>query len=149
MNREISFRGKSIETGRFVYGDLFHDKDCWGRITASYIYEYDNAHGRCFQSEVDPETVGQFTGLYDNSETKIFEGDIVNCTHWFFDGNEVEENFVANVGFRDGSFSLENIDSRYYSDYTGYENGRGKCWIGDINYYEDDYEVIGNIYEKQ
>jgi uncharacterized phage protein (TIGR01671 family) len=89
----------------------------------------------------------QFTGLTDKNGKEIYEGDIVQCTHWFFDGNEVEENFSARVGFKNGSFTLEDIDSRFYSNYTGEENGKGICWIGDINYCEDDYEVIGNIYE--
>ncbi|MEC1406843.1 YopX family protein [Bacillus halotolerans] len=89
----------------------------------------------------------QYTGLKDMNGREIYEGDIIHCVHWFFDGNEIEERFTASVGFRDGSFTLENINSRYYSDYTGEENVKGICWIGDINYCEEDYEVIGNIYE--
>ncbi|MEC1900996.1 YopX family protein [Bacillus atrophaeus] len=90
----------------------------------------------------------QYTGLKDKNGREIYEGDIIHCVHWFFDGNEIEEHFTASVGFRDGSFTLEDIDCRYYSDYTGEENGKGICWIGDINYCEEDYEVIGNIYEN-
>ncbi|MEW4192185.1 YopX family protein [Bacillus altitudinis] len=90
----------------------------------------------------------QFTGLKDCNGVEIYEGDIIHCVHWFFNGDEIEEHFTASVGFRDGSFTLENIKSRYYSDFTGEENGKGICWIGDVNYCEEDYEVIGNIYEN-
>ncbi|WP_214783324.1 YopX family protein [Exiguobacterium sp. s183] len=89
----------------------------------------------------------QYTGLKDKNDVEIYEGDIVRCIHWFFDGNEVQEEFTASVGFKDGSCTLENINSRFYSDYTGEENGTGVCWIGSINYTEEDYEVIGNIHE--
>ncbi|XNN69484.1 YopX family protein [Bacillus pumilus] len=90
----------------------------------------------------------QYTGLKDKNGVEIYEGDIIHCVHWFFNGDEIEEHFTASVGFRDGSFTLENIKSRYYSDFTGEENGKGICWIGNINYCEEDYEVIGNIYQN-
>ncbi|WLP59889.1 YopX family protein [Bacillus pumilus] len=90
----------------------------------------------------------QYTGLKDKNGVEIYEGDIIHCVHWFFNGDEIEEHFTASVGFRDGSFTLENIKSRYYSDFTGEENGKGICWIGEINYCEEDYEVIGNIYQN-
>ncbi|MGG4324060.1 YopX family protein [Bacillus sonorensis] len=96
----------------------------------------------------EPFYLMQYTGLKDKNRKEIYEGDIIHCVHWFFDGNEIEEHFTASVGFRDGSFTLENINSRYYSDYTFEENGKGICWIGDINYCDEDYEIIGNIYQN-
>ncbi|WP_111290013.1 YopX family protein [Bacillus safensis] len=103
----------------------------------------------CFD-ETDYELIARnlFTGLKDSEGNEIYEGDIIHCVHWFFNGDEIEEHFTASVGFRDGSFTLENIKSRYYSDFTGEENGKGICWIGEINYCEEDYEVIGNIYQN-
>ena len=64
--REILFRGKSTDTGKWVEGDL-------SRLPtgARYIGNYRSAYA------VDPETVGQFTGLYDKNGKRIFEGDIV------------------------------------------------------------------------
>ncbi|MDE1367495.1 YopX family protein [Bacillus licheniformis] len=101
-----------------------------------------------FSDEYELISRDLYTGLKDNTDREIYEGDIIHCVHWFFDGNEIEEHFTASVGFRDGSFTLENINSRYYSDYTFEENGKGICWIGDINYCDEDYEIIGNIYQN-
>ncbi|SCA85853.1 YopX family protein [Bacillus glycinifermentans] len=140
--REIKFRGKPIEDYgdiKWFYGgiDLNHD-DKLAYISTPY-----NGH-----VPVEWESIGQYTGLKDKNGREIYEGDIIHCVHWFFDGNEIEEHFTASVGFRDGSFTLENINSRYYSDYTAEENGKGICWIGDINYCEEDYEVIGDVYRN-
>ncbi|MCY7446360.1 YopX family protein [Bacillus safensis] len=140
--REIKFRGSPIED----YDDLNWFE---GGI---YINKDDRlAYINTDYSGVVPvhwDSVGQYTGLKDSEGNEIYEGDIIHCVHWFFNGDEIEEHFTASVGFRDGSFTLENIKSRYYSDFTGEENGKGICWIGDINYCEEDYEVIGNIYEN-
>ncbi|MFJ5794442.1 YopX family protein [Bacillus atrophaeus] len=138
--REIKFRAWHEKWNRLIYEIYLGDNEVKFPIgNTNDILDINEEYSNLiFQ---------QYIGLKDTNGREIYEGDIIHCVHWFFDGHEIEEHFTASVGFRDGSFTLENINSRYYSDYTGEDNGKGICWIGDINYCEEDYEVIGNIYE--
>lgn len=119
----ILFRGRSLETGEWVYGyfvncaSMYDDpeKDRVAEIIevgADRIYtgeyDYNRAH------EVYPETVGQWTGLVDKNGVKIFGGDVMHNA-----GNVVEYCF--------GSFCI-NGDSLL------------SFWTGT--------EVIGNIWDN-
>lgn len=66
MKREILFRGRNIDTGEWVYGDL---------LTGNRIVH--PGERDLLSTDVDQDTVGQFTGATDKNSVKIFEGDII------------------------------------------------------------------------
>lgn len=83
--REILFRGKRLNNGEWVFGDLYHR---WEEVVITSFYAGHHV-------AVDPATVGQFTGLTDKNGERIFEGDVVST------GKEKRV-----VRFRNGAFEL-------------------------------------------
>jgi len=65
---EILFRGKSKLTGSWVFGDL---------ITKPVHHECCILENGCINHSVYPESVGQYTGLNDKNDIKIFKKDIL------------------------------------------------------------------------
>lgn len=72
MERIIKFRGKHISTGEWLFGS--HYDDCGEE------YILPNIVGSAIDYEdyqVDPNTVGQYTGVNDNAGVSVFEGDVI------------------------------------------------------------------------
>ena len=89
---EILFRGKRIDNGEWVFGYYVCLYDNKGNISHRIYSGYAETDCGDFYPdwfEVDPKTVGLFTGLTDKNDKKIFEEDIVkvldkhlDCVIW-------------------------------------------------------------------
>lgn len=129
--REILFRGKRTDNGEWVEGYLVCDRTFWGEPGFhAYIVSHEHPSG-CFGSdiyiEVDPSTVGQYTGLTDKNGKRIFEGDIVKDDSISLLGDVV----FSTVGVP--SFGINDVhDGLQYHDSFWHE-----------------LEIIGNIHDNQ
>lgn len=131
--REILFRGK--DKNWWVYGGIIHQTDYYGDEVDDY-YIIDGTH--TFENDIgdnykikDPSTIGQFTGLLDKNDNKIFEGDIVRVQ--MRKAGEAPNYMIGSVEYLKGAFCVKWVDTQY-----------GRSFVG----YLEDIEVIGNIHDN-
>ena len=123
--REIIFRGKRIGSHIWVCGHYVRAVGANGitPIIVTEAYFKDNIQ-EVFDDYycVQPETIGQYTGLRDANGNRIFEGDIL------FDGYNEEKCLIE---FADGGFDIVEDNIRWHCQ---------DCSMSD-------FEIIGNIHD--
>lgn len=141
--RPILYRAKTPMTREWVYGNYVETSEEYDKHDISYaIISRENGH-RCMGEycdnaweEVLPETVGQYTELWDKNGKKIFEGDIVRFTEKY----DTNSSGVAKIVFEYGKW-------KYDGHYDKGEIKGTVVWLspfsGDVQ-----FEVIGNIYDN-
>lgn len=138
---EILFRGKPVECNRRYPVDKYgfiHGWYCptpfgsWPLTPAIYPAELAE-NGEWKPVEIEPETVGQYTGIKDKDDRKIFTGDIVQAT--IRSGSCDGFRFPVGVAeLQNGAFGISDKHDRFTQFYA---------YAPTV-----EIEIVGNIYDN-
>lgn len=121
--RTIKFKGQQLSNGNWIVGDLNH------LVDGVYISN-DNGNN---MAQVNPDTVGQYTGLKDKNGKEIYDGDIL--AH-----NGEPIGYIVD-GVRGYCFDVMYFSPKYEESWSLY----GVV----VNDFHGDVEIIGNIHDPE
>lgn len=138
LNDDILFRGKSTQSGKWLYGFYVrHQKIVPYPISSKSLNEDDFEHlivldgfsdwsmGKPIEfHHVDPMTIGRFTGIMDINKKRVFEDDFVRCRDVY-----KLVYFEGTVCWESGSFYIQSEACTYY------------------RWHDYCVEVIGNLFD--
>jgi uncharacterized phage protein (TIGR01671 family) len=132
--REIKFRGKRKSDGDLFYGDLVTETNGNFEVQRAFIhvrlleinFTEDSLTSRIVIHEVEPETVGQFTGLKDKNDKEIWKGDRFK-----------QKKSIGTIEYQDDSFIID------------WDDPCPDNWNEHLRHHAKNGEVIGNIYDAE
>lgn len=143
---EIKFRGKRLDNGEWVYGSLVvADKQFFIIIGTTRFYpELSGRSPLAFMDwyEVDPATVGQYTGLRNKNGKEIYEGDICRVSSDAFYSNSyatLEESWklMMQVVFCNYAFIFRCLQDKHL-----------EILLAETLWEDFEIEIVGNIYDN-
>ena len=124
IDREMYYQDKYE-----AYGDNLSSIDiCKETITITSFYNYEDV----YRFENEEVKLMQYTGVKDKNGKEIYEGDIV-----LIKLDETSTWYKTVVGFKKGAFIANLIDKEDY------------VYIFHHGFTDDDFEIIGNVYENK
>ena len=122
MEREILFKAKRLDNGKWVVGDLLHTGD----VDAVLISDCYSQLYRC-----DSDTICQYTGLTDKNGKKIWENDILKAN---LDESHPEDITYIKILWNECRFC---VNENYSTDIDALEK-----WDA------EHFQVCGNIFDN-
>ena len=144
--RDLSFRAKRLDGEGWAYGDV-----CNGEYGKAFILCDNDAVITSKKNEltswgfieVDPETIGMYTGFQDSNGLRIYDGDILKLTGSYeeTDGSMHPYEEIHEIVWLNGCFHAHNKKSYPYwpllfEVIDGLHDG-------------ETYEIVGNIHEEK
>lgn len=121
--RTIKFKGKT-DSGKWCFGYFLHDGQRGRFVITDGLLEI---------NRVNPDTVGQYTGLKDKNDKEIYDGDIL--AH-----NGEPIGYIVD-GVRGYCFDVMYFSPKYEESWSLY----GVV----VNDFHGDVEIIGNIHDPE
>ena len=118
--RGIKFRGKRLDNDEWVDGGLYQTETQAFIITDTWTEGFSKIDRFFVDAEVDPETVGQYTGLKDKNGVEIYEGD-KDSHEWI-------------IKYLDGGFWVVDPNTTFLVDH--------------LHMLNRELEIIGNIHDE-
>ena len=131
--RTIKFRARR-KNGKWVVGNFINHFYTYFKTeerNSIFLPKPENDNGGYWVEDIDPETIGQFTGLYDCEGKEIYEGDILLISDF---------SKVA-CEFRHGAFGYQ-----YCNDFNSFA-GNTNFTFNPKNS-DESFEIIGNIHDN-